>query len=725
MTVSRPRVSLVISTVNRAAELIRLLDSLIDQEFKDFEIIVVDQNCDDRIVSLLKRYERELNIKRVATPTRQGISSGRNDGWCQSRGEVIAFPDDDCWYPSWFLRKGVGLLGATGAELVSGRIADESGRSINGRFATRSQFITRRGVWFAQSEAATLYRRELLEQLGGFDEELGIGGRTPWQAAEGPDLVLKALEHSRICYYDPSLYGFHRKYDLDDPSAGMATRGRLYARGMGYVLRRHQFGFFSLLYWTSRPLFTAFTSTVSGKLHRAAYSLSVSLGRLEGFFGRCWIFGKRLDATEIGGQNAPAGAAAKRLLADHNSASSASFGTKLREMTGPYRARNPLLVGTLYTADVLARLLPKRKQEIAEDRPLRVLVANWGHLGDVVTILPLLKFLEHHPRVQEVGVLVGSWSQTVLEATDIATRIHVFDHWALDRSAQSTFRKIMHYPLRYMLLVRELRRCQYDMSIDTFASFPSSHGIMWSAAIPRRVGFVSGGLGPCLTDPFDWVPDDRLMLDHQLKLLKPLLGEEYPKSLPALYPGFTLAAPPQLLGVGGTPYIVIHMGAANIRGWVPEKWVALAATLKSRGHELVATGGPGAEMEAAHALNKKVPVTDVTGRLSWEQFVATVASATAVVTIDSVAGHIAACFGVPTVALAAGRQRIGLWHPNSSNAVMLTHAVSCAPCNRPNGCGAMACVKLISVEDVLSSLQKVMNVDARVGWRQQARQRRN
>ncbi len=707
-----PPVSLVVSTLNRGVELTRLLSSLVDQEFKDFEIIVVDQNSDDRIVPVLKCFEHQLHIKRVATPARRGISCGRNDGWRQACGEIVVFPDDDCWYPQWFLRKGVELLKATGADLVSGRFADESGRNINGRFASRAHFITRRGVWFAQSESASFYRRDLLERLGGFDEDLGIGSGSPWQAAEGPDLLLKALDHSRVCYYDPSLYGFHRKYDLDDPSAGMTTRGRIYARGMGYVLRRHQFGLFSLLHWTARPLFTALISAVRGKFHRTGYSLFVSLGRLEGYFGRQWIFGMRLDAPESGPERVVAGTAPKRLAAEHNFAPRTSFGKKLREMTGPYRARNPLLVGTLYAADALASLLPRRQQEIGEDRPLRVLVANWGHLGDVVTILPLLKFLEHHPRVQELGVLIGSWSQAVLEASDIAARIHVMDHWALDRSAKSTSRKIMQYLMRYVPLVRELSRCQYDMSIDTFASFPSSHGITWCASIPRRVGFTSGGLGPSLTDPFDWVPDDRFILDHQLKLLNPLLGEEYPKALPASYPGFRRGVPTQSLGVSGTRYIVIHMGPPNIRGWLPEKWAALAAALKCQGYELVTTGGPGAEMEAAHALNQKVPIADLTGRLSWEQFVATVAGATAVVTIDSVAGHIAACFGVPAVALAAGRQRISLWHPHNSNFVMLTHAVTCAPCNRSNGCGAMACVKLISVEDVLSSLQKVMNMDA-------------
>jgi ADP-heptose:LPS heptosyltransferase len=107
-------------------------------------------------------------------------------------------------------------------------------------------------------------------------------------------------------------------------------------------------------------------------------------------------------------------------------------------------------------------------------------------------------------------------------------------------------------------------------------------------------------------------------------------------------------------------------------------------------------------------LSEKVSVRNLSGRLSWGQFVATVANAAGIVTIDSVTGHVAACFDVPTVVLAAGRQRISLWRPNNASAIMLTRQVGCAPCHRTRGCAAMACVRLIEVDDVLSSLEELM-----------------
>ena len=454
------------------------MDSLLGQEFKDFEVLVVDQNRDERIVPLLELYHSQLKISRIATPGRHGISSGRNDGWRHARGDVVIFPDDDCWYPPWFLRRGVEVLDATGAELVSGRFADENGRSINGRFASGAQFITRRTVWITQSESATFYCRELLERLGGFDEELGIGSASPWQAAEGPDLILKALKRGYACYYDPSLYGFHREYDLDDPTEGMTRRGRMYGRGMGYVLRRHRYGFPTLLHWTLRPLVTAFISAICGRIHRVAYSLSVSVGRAEGWTGCLWHIGMSPDDRVLTSQTLVSGTTAT----DQHIESRSSFGKRRREMTGPYRARNPLMVGAALHSGCPCQ---PSSEAAGGDQRGPPIASSGSELGpsrrrrDYFAAAEISRTSSTSTRTRRVNrklVPARYWRRA-----DIAARIHVIDHWHLDRSNKSISRKIAQYLTRRRSLVHELSQCRYDMSIDTFASIPSTHGITWSA----------------------------------------------------------------------------------------------------------------------------------------------------------------------------------------------------------------------------------------------------
>ena len=279
-----PRLTLVISTIQRTTTLIRLLCSLRAQEFKDFETIIVDQNVDDRLVPILLPFKESLNLSHLRASGEKGVSRGRNIGWRKAQGDVVVFPDDDCWYPPCFLRRGLEIMDATAADIVSGRPGDEKGRVINGRFGRRRQCITRHAVWTHQQEWALFVRVSVLTDLNGFDDAIGIGSPTPWQAAEGPDLILSALRNGRRCYFDPSLMGFHSEFDLDDKA--MTLKARQYGRGMGFVLRRHGFGIISIIYWVSRPVVKAISLLIVGKFQRSNYYKSMAIGRFEGWRGR-------------------------------------------------------------------------------------------------------------------------------------------------------------------------------------------------------------------------------------------------------------------------------------------------------------------------------------------------------------------------------------------------------------------------------------------------------
>jgi len=278
-------ISLIITTCGRTTPLERLFESLSIQEHKNFEVIVVDQNRDQRLGPLCERRQWPFPLRRLQTPDKTGASRGRNTGWQHSKGSVIVFPDDDCWYPPWFLARGVSRMAETGADFLTGRAAGQDGRSINGRFESTAQPINRANVWTAGIEWAIFFKREALLAVGGFDPGIGIGASSPWQSCEGQDIMLRALAKQQKGYFDPAIYGYHAAFDIE-AEGGIQGKGRKYGRGVGYVLRVHRYGVWSSLIWIGRPLIGLMLFFVRGKFKHVRYYSNVALGRFEGWSGR-------------------------------------------------------------------------------------------------------------------------------------------------------------------------------------------------------------------------------------------------------------------------------------------------------------------------------------------------------------------------------------------------------------------------------------------------------
>lgn len=97
---NQSQISLVVVTRNRAPLLRRLFESLTRQSFKKFEVIVVDQSDSEHrhmVRELVGTCEQNLGLKLIED-SGTGLSRGRNLGLCTVQGEIIGFPDDDCWY---------------------------------------------------------------------------------------------------------------------------------------------------------------------------------------------------------------------------------------------------------------------------------------------------------------------------------------------------------------------------------------------------------------------------------------------------------------------------------------------------------------------------------------------------------------------------------------------------------------------------------------------------
>jgi glycosyltransferase involved in cell wall biosynthesis len=278
-----PKVTLVIATRGRTWQLERLLLSLRAQTFREFEVIVVSQNPSGSLAPLLE-HSWPFPLSCIETPDERGVSVARNRGWRAARGAIVQFPDDDCWFPPEFLAVGVRRLEASRSDLLSGITVNRQGRPINGRFAQAACPITRRGVWTRQMEGITFIRRDLLVRMGGYNPLIGIGAPTPWQAAEGPDFIFRALTAGARCRFDPGVFGFHREIATSDLNPELVDKLCSYARGMGFVLRRNGNGLDTALYWSARPLFNALRHLLSGQFVQARCQIRICAGRWQGYF---------------------------------------------------------------------------------------------------------------------------------------------------------------------------------------------------------------------------------------------------------------------------------------------------------------------------------------------------------------------------------------------------------------------------------------------------------
>ena len=93
----RPLVSVIIPTYNRGWILQEAIDSVLEQDFHDYELIVVDDGSVDNTPTILKAYKNEITVLRQAN---QGVSAARNSGIKAATGRLISFLDsDDLWLP--------------------------------------------------------------------------------------------------------------------------------------------------------------------------------------------------------------------------------------------------------------------------------------------------------------------------------------------------------------------------------------------------------------------------------------------------------------------------------------------------------------------------------------------------------------------------------------------------------------------------------------------------
>jgi len=184
-----PLVSVIIPTFNRGWVIREAIDSVLQQDYPAFELIVVDDGSTDDTQTILVECDRVT----VLQQSNRGVSAARNRGVDHARGRFVAFLDsDDLWLPeklsvqTRFFRQNPDALICQTQEIWI-----RNGRRVNAgkRHQKPSGFFFERSLELCLvSPSAVMMERDFLIRQGGFDERL--------PACEDYDLWLRiGLKH--------------------------------------------------------------------------------------------------------------------------------------------------------------------------------------------------------------------------------------------------------------------------------------------------------------------------------------------------------------------------------------------------------------------------------------------------------------------------------------------------------------------------------------------------
>lgn len=244
-------VTLIICTMNRPDMLREVLTSLADLDYRNYDVLVVDNDPSSGLTPPI--VDAFAGVRIVDAPER-GLSKARNIGLVAATEEFVAFTDDDVVIDKDWLRELVGGFAvAEDVHIVTGLVP-------TGEVSTPAQAFFDRRVSWSKNLVRTTYRlsappendalfpfrvgdfgtganfavrRSVMLELGGFDEGLGVG--SPSGGGEDIDMFVRVILDGGALVYAPAARVWHR-HRID--SAGLSKQMADYGLGLGAWLTK-------------------------------------------------------------------------------------------------------------------------------------------------------------------------------------------------------------------------------------------------------------------------------------------------------------------------------------------------------------------------------------------------------------------------------------------------------------------------------------------------------
>lgn len=212
------------ATLGRFDEVKLFMDSLNCQDYKNFELIIVDQNEEDILKDLIHFYREKFHIKHVRIKEK-GLSLARNVGLSYATGDIIAFPDDDCEYSDGILSFINDFFSKNNKiEFLTFKLRDkETGQDSNLRWYNQDVEITNKNIFRTVISPSIFVKVRNINDIF-FDENLGVGRK--FGSGEESDMALELLHRGYRGMYSTKFIIYH-------PNK-RAPINKIYDYGLGY-----------------------------------------------------------------------------------------------------------------------------------------------------------------------------------------------------------------------------------------------------------------------------------------------------------------------------------------------------------------------------------------------------------------------------------------------------------------------------------------------------------
>lgn len=213
---TKPSFSVIIPSHNVEGYILQTLASVFAQDYREFEVILVDDHSTDRTVKLVSESEYPVQIFASAG---KGAGAARNHGARHAKGNYLCFLDsDDIWFP-WALRTfSMGLTEHSDASWLIGRstrfqdareletrTATEGYSGLDPEFRKLNNFASTFKKYIEVHTGTQAIRREVFFRAGGYDESL--------KNLEDGELYLKLSEVSPLILIKrPILLGYRNRH---------------------------------------------------------------------------------------------------------------------------------------------------------------------------------------------------------------------------------------------------------------------------------------------------------------------------------------------------------------------------------------------------------------------------------------------------------------------------------------------------------------------------------